>query len=695
MDNQNQNKMQEEDYKKQEEAKTKKKPSTTPFLDDFGRDLSKQAKDGLINPVIGREKEVNDVMMVLSRKTKNNVVLVGEPGVGKTAIVEGIAIRLEKKDCPDNLIGMRIVELDMASLRAGASAMGDIEMRVKSLLKELEENPEVILFIDELHTMVDKHSPVDVSNMVKPALARGQMRLIGATTFKEYKNSFEKDGALERRVQKVIVEEPSLEDTLNILNKTKHYFEDFHNVFYPDEVINACIKLGDRYIKNRFFPDKAIDLIDEAGSKAKLFSPDKLKAPEEIGVLEAELQRIRDEKNALLKQQEYQRASDAREIEKSVLAKLETFRGEFEAFKKKNKITITVSDIEALVASKTGIPIERLGVEEIKKLLVLEETLGSEVIGQEDAVKRVSKCIRRSRSGIKDPNRPMGVFMFLGSTGTGKTHLAKMVAKNVFGAEGDMIRFDMSEFSAPHTVSRLIGAPPSYVGYGEGGQLTEAVRKKPYSLILLDEMEKAHPIVLTSLLQVFDEGHLTDAEGRKVDFKNTIIMMTSNIGSNVIQNLNDMKPVGFKDTSDLSDSDKIKRGIRKELKRRLAPEFINRIDDIVVFNPLSKDDVYNIIDLELGKLSKRLLATSVGYRLECTEGVKDILIEYGFDKELGARPMRRAIQTIIEDPISEEIIRGNIEKNILMDYDKETGLSINGILVEDLDLDSIMVSEND
>lgn len=695
MDNQNQNKMQEEDYKKQEEAKTKKKPSTTPFLDDFGRDLSKQAKDGLINPVIGREKEVNDVMMILSRKTKNNVVLVGEPGVGKTAIVEGIAIRLEKNDCPDNLIGMRIVELDMASLRAGASAMGDIEMRVKSLLKELEKNPEVILFIDELHTMVDKHSPVDVSNMVKPALARGQMRLIGATTFKEYKSSFEKDGALERRVQKVIVEEPSLEDTLNILNKTKHYFEDFHNVFYPDEVINACIKLGDRYIKNRFFPDKAIDLIDEAGSKAKLFSPDKLKTPEEIGVLEAELQRIQDEKNALLKQQEYQRASDVREIEKSVLAKLETFRGEFEALKKKNKITITVSDIEALVASKTGIPIERLGVEEIKKLLVLEETLGSEVIGQEDAVKRVSKCIRRSRSGIKDPNRPMGVFMFLGSTGTGKTHLAKMVAKNVFGAEGDMIRFDMSEFSAPHTVSRLIGAPPSYVGYGEGGQLTEAVRKKPYSLILLDEMEKAHPIVLTSLLQVFDEGHLTDAEGRKVDFKNTIIMMTSNIGSNVIQNLNDMKPVGFKDTGNLSDSDKIKRGIRKELKRRLAPEFINRIDDIVVFNPLSKDDVYNIIDLELGKLSKRLLATSVGYRLEYTEGVKDILIEYGFEKELGARPMRRAIQTIIEDPISEEIIRGNIEKNILVDYDKETGLSINGILVEDLDLDSIMVSEND
>lgn len=587
-----------------------------------------------------------------------------------TAIVEGIAqIIVNDEECPETLKGKRIIELDMASIMAGAANQGDLEKRVKRIIKELEDNPDVIVFIDEIHMIVDSNKPIDVSNMFKPALARGEMRCIGATTEKEYK-IIEKDSALERRFQKVSVGEPTQEETIEILKRLKVNYGKYHGVEYSDDAILACVKLAGRYITDRFFPDKAIDLLDEVGARVRV----KKTKSQELKDLEVELHKIGERKNALLKSQQFEEATALRTREKEIQQKLEELSKNEE-----NIITVTKKDVENVMSKKLDLPELKSDDEDIaKKYLELSDKLKMDVIGQDEAVTKVSKLLRRNAAGLKDPNRPSGVFLFLGSTGVGKTHLVKTLAKNIFGSETALIRLDMSEYGEKHNVARLIGSPPGYVGYGEGGQLTEKVRRKPYSIILLDELEKAHPEVLNVLLQVFEDGHLTDGQGKKVDFKNTIIIMTSNIGARVAA-AEKRTPVGFGSDEQKSaiQEENTKEIIKAELKKALAPEFLNRIDDIIIFSELSKDSIYKIIDVEVKKVSSKL--SNMGYTLEITDSLKDLLIDKGYDSSLGARPLKRAIVKYIEDPISEEILRKSITDKIVMDYDKKSGkVLING-----------------
>jgi ATP-dependent Clp protease ATP-binding subunit ClpC len=652
------------ELKENPENKKETKKVETKLLDSIGRDLTKLAQESKFDPTVGRVKEMDEVVAILARRRKNNPVLIGDPGVGKTAIVEGIAQMIANEECPDVLVGKRIIELDMATIMAGTAQQGELEQKVKRILKELEDNPDVILFIDELHMIIDSNKPIDVSNMFKPALARGEMRCIGATTEKEYK-MIEKDGALDRRFQKVMVSEPSQEETIEILTRLKDNYGKFHNVEYTDDAIVACVKLAGKYITDRFFPDKAIDLLDEVGARIRVKTT---KSPE-IKQLETELHRAGEEKNRLLKAQQFEESSDLRKREIELQEKLTKLNAEVP------KVKVTKADVEKVMSKKVDVPELSSDDEDVaKKYLDLEKNLKIDIIGQDEAVAKVAKCLRRNAAGLKDRNRPMGVFLFLGSTGTGKTHTVKTLAKNIFGSESAMIRIDMSEYGEKHNVARLIGSPPGYVGYGEGGQLTEKVRRKPYSIILLDEVEKAHPDVLTVFLQVFEDGHLTDGQGKKVDFKNTIIVMTSNVGSRAAAEA--PTPIGFGDRV-AAQEEKTKNVITKELQSRFAPEFLNRIDDIIIFAKLNKQNIHGIIDVEIKKLAKKL--KEMGYTIELTTAVKDFLSEQGYDPDLGARPLRRAISKWIEDPISEEILRKTIKDKILVDYDIKTGkVLING-----------------
>lgn len=652
------------------ELKEDKEKVETTLLDSIGRDLTELAKENKFDPTIGRVKEIDEVVAILARRRKNNPVLIGDPGVGKTAIVEGIAqIISNSDDCPETLKGKRIIEVDMATIMAGTSNQGDLEKRVKRIIKELEDNPDVIVFIDEIHMIVDSNKPIDVSNMFKPALARGEMRCIGATTEKEYK-IIEKDSALERRFQKVSVGEPTQEETIEILKRLKDNYGKYHGVEYTDDAVVACVKLAGRYITDRFFPDKAIDLLDEVGARMRV----RKTKSKELKDLELELHKIGERKNKLLKSQKFEEAGELRKSENEIKLRLEDLT------KGEDKIVVDKKDVESVMSKKLDLPELKSDDEDVaKKYLELSDKLKMDVIGQDEAVTKVSKLLRRNAAGLKDPNRPSGVFLFLGSTGVGKTHLVKTLAKNIFGSESAMIRLDMSEYGEKHNVARLIGSPPGYVGYGEGGQLTEKVRRKPYSIILLDELEKAHPDVLNVLLQVFEDGHLTDGQGKKVDFKNTIIIMTSNIGARVAAETA-RTPVGFSGTGvdkTAIEEETAKETIKKELRKALAPEFLNRIDDIIIFSKLSKESIYKIIDVELAKVRKKL--DNMGYTLEVTDNLKDLLIEKGYDSSLGARPLKRAIVKYIEDPISEEILRKTITDKIVMDYDKDSNkVLING-----------------
>lgn len=638
----------------------------TPFLDKYGVDMTKLAEEDKLDPVIGRQKEIEQVIWILARKNKNNPVIIGEPGVGKTAIIEGIARMMVGEDCPESLEGKRIISLDMGTIMAG---QGGLEAKVKALMDELEGNPDIILFIDEIHLMVNKTVPIDMANQIKPALARGKMRLIGATTNNEFRNSLEKDGALERRFQKVNVEEPSVAETIEILMRIKKNYEEFHKVTFNDDAIEACVNLSGKFISDRYFPDKAIDLMDEVGAKMRISA--KKNTPPEIADLEQQLLELRNRKEEFLKAQNYQAAGDLRPQEKEMVARVIQLKKEAPEMP---RIVITKEDVERILSLKTGIPTQVTG-DEGKRLLGLENELKMQIIGQDEAVTKVAKSIRRNRAGLKDPNRPSGVFLFLGTTGTGKTHTVKTLAKNIFGSEDAMIRVDMSEYAEKHNVARMIGSPPGYVGYGEGGQLTEKVRRKPYCIILFDELEKAHPSVMDIMLQIFDDGHLTDGEGRKVDFRNTIIVMTSNIGANAVNQM--ATPVGFGADKPAVKEENTKALIKAELSKRLKPEFINRIDEIVIFSSLSKENVYKIIDIEVKKVENKLKAMKLS--LEITTTFKDLLIDKGYDEKMGARPLKRAIQHYLEDPLSDEILGGELEGTVKVDYDKSSNsILING-----------------
>ncbi len=638
----------------------------TPFLDKYGVDMTKLAEEDKIDPVIGRAKEIEQVIWILARKNKNNPIIIGEPGVGKTAIIEGIARMMVSEDCPESLEGKRIILLDMGTIMAG---QGGLEAKVKAIMDELEGNPDIILFIDEIHLMVNKAVPIDMANQIKPALARGKMRLIGATTNNEFRNSIEKDGALERRFQKVNVEEPSVDETIEILMKIKKNYEEFHKVTFNDDAIEACVKLSGKFISDRYFPDKAIDLMDEVGAKMRISA--KKNTPPEIIELEKQLIELRNRKEEFLKSQNYQDAGNLRPQEKEMVARIVQLKKDTPEMP---RIVITKEDVERILSIKTGIPTQVTG-DEGKRLLGLENELKMQIIGQDDAVTKVAKSIRRNRAGLKDPNRPAGVFLFLGTTGTGKTHTVKTLAKNIFGSEDAMIRVDMSEYAEKHNVARMIGSPPGYVGYGEGGQLTEKVRRKPYCIVLFDELEKAHPSVMDIMLQIFDDGHLTDGEGRKVDFRNTIIVMTSNIGASAVNQM--VTPVGFGADKPAVKEENTKELIKRELSKRLKPEFINRIDEIVIFSSLSKDNIYKIIDIEVKKVENKLKGMNLS--LEITTSFKDLLIDKGYDEKMGARPLKRAIQHYLEDPISDEILGGELKGTIKIDYDKSNNsILING-----------------
>lgn len=654
---------------------TKSKDKKTPALNSFGKDLSKLAEDGKLDPVVGRSEEIRQVAWILSRKKKNNPVLIGEPGTGKTAIIEGLAQLIYTKKCPLSLRDKRIISIEMGSLIAGAKQKGQFEERVQAIINELEKNPEIVVFIDEIHMIVGgAGGDTDAAGMLKPALARGKVQCIGATTLNEYKQSIEKDGALERRFQKVMVEETTPEQTLEILNNIKKSYEDYHRVTYSDAAIKACVDLANRHIPDRFFPDKAIDLLDEVGAKAHLNDADD--TPQDISELEKKIDAVKKEISNNVRDQKFEEAGELRtdqtKLEKELDEKVKSWKKESANLK---KIEITSKDVAEVFSIKTKIPVEEFDEEEGAKLLKLGENLKMSIIGQDEAVTKVAKCIKRNKAGLKDPKKPIGVFLFLGKTGVGKTELVKALAKNLFGSADSMFKIDMSEYDAKHNVSRMIGSPPGYVGYGEGGQLTEKVRRKPYCVILLDEIEKAHPDVRNIFLQVFDEGNLTDGQGRKVSFKNTIIVMTSNIGASTIANMRE--PIsGFGKAPKPEDKEEQNKEImKKELSRSLTPEFLNRIDDIIVFSSLSKENIHKIIDIEIGKLGSRL--KRMGYTLNITDSVKDFLLEKGYDEKMGARPLNRAIQTYIEDPLSDEILKKNVKDIINLDYNPDSGLLIN------------------
>ena len=644
--------------------------SRTPVLDNFGRDLTKMAEDDKLDPIIGREKEIERVAQILSRRKKNNPILIGEPGVGKTAIAEGLALRIVQKKVSRILFNKRVVTLDLASLVAGTKYRGQFEERMKAVMNELEKSPNVILFIDELHTIVGAggaSGSLDASNMFKPALARGEIQCIGATTLDEYRQYIEKDGALARRFQMVMVDATSPEETIQILNNIKDKYEDHHNVIYTDAAIEGCVKLSDRYISDRFLPDKAIDVLDEAGARVHIMN---INVPEDILRLESEVENIKAEKNRVVKSQKYEEAAQLRDKEKKLLEQLDEAKVKWEDESKTKRFTVDEEHVAEVIAMMTGIPAKRIGQKEGNKLLNMGEELKGRVIGQEEAIKKLTKAIQRTRVGLKDPKKPIGSFIFLGPTGVGKTELAKTLATYLFDKEDSLIRIDMSEYMEKFSVSRLVGAPPGYVGYEEGGQLTEKVRRKPYSVVLLDEIEKAHPDVFNILLQVLDDGILTDGLGRRVDFRNTIIIMTSNIG---VRDLKDFGAgIGFANRAKADNMDEImKSTIQSALKKAFSPEFLNRLDDVVVFNSLSKEHIFQIIDISLGKLFHRI--TDLGYKIELTEKAKDFLASKGYDQQYGARPLNRAIQKYLEDAIAEEILKGDLSEGdvIVADYVEE------------------------
>jgi ATP-dependent Clp protease ATP-binding subunit ClpC len=647
------------------------KKSKTPVLDNFGRDLTAMAEEGKLDPVVGREKEIQRVSQVLSRRKKNNPLLIGEPGVGKSAIAEGLALRIVKRKVSRILYNKRVVTLDLASLVAGTKYRGQFEERMKAVMNELEKNDDVILFIDEIHTIVGAGGAtgsLDASNMFKPALARGEIQCIGATTLDEYRQYIEKDGALERRFQKVIVEPTTVEETIEILNNIKGKYEEHHNVDYTPEAIAACVKLTNRYMTERFLPDKAIDALDEAGSRVHITNID---VPQQILELEKQLEGIKETKNAVVRKQKYEEAAKLRDDEKRIEKELAIAQEKWEEDTKQHREIVTEDNVADVVSMMTGVPVNRIAQTEINKLAELPNLIKGKVIGQDNAVAKVVKAIQRNRAGLKDPNKPIGSFIFLGQTGVGKTQLAKVLSRELFDSEDSLVRIDMSEYMEKFAISRLIGAPPGYVGYEEGGQLTEKVRRKPYAVILLDEIEKAHPDVFNMLLQVLDDGYLTDSLGRKIDFRNTIIIMTSNIGARKLKDFG--TGIGFGTASQKAQEDANARGvIENALKKSFAPEFLNRIDDVVVFNALEKEDINKIIDIELEKLLTRI--KGLGYNLTLSEAAKDFIADKGFDKQYGARPLKRAIQKYVEDALAEEIVASHLQEgdNINIDLDKKT-----------------------
>ena len=647
----------------------KKTANDTPILDNFGTDLTRAAEEGKLDPVIGREKEIERVAQILSRRKKNNPVLIGEPGVGKSAIVEGLALRIVEKKVSRILFNKRVVTLDMASVVAGTKYRGQFEERIRSIIKELQKNPDIILFIDEIHTLVGAGSAagsMDAANMLKPALARGEIQCIGATTLDEYRKNIEKDGALERRFQKIIVEPTTPEETLQILRNIKDRYEDHHNVTYTDAALEACVKLADRYITDRFFPDKAIDALDEAGSRVHLIN---IAAPKEIEEQEKLIDEMKNRKNEAVRLQNFELAASYRDKEKELSAQLDIMKENWEKSLKENRETVDDEQIANVVSMMSGVPVQKMAQAEGMRLMGMKDDLMSKVIGQDKAIETLVKAIRRSRIGLKDPNRPIGTFMFLGPTGVGKTHLAKELAKFMFGSADALIRVDMSEYMEKFTVSRLVGAPPGYVGYEEGGLLTEKVRRKPYSIVLLDEIEKAHPDVFNILLQVLDEGHLTDTNGRTVDFKNTIVIMTSNVGTRQLKDFG--KGIGFTSGQTENMKDYSRGIITKALNKQFAPEFLNRLDEIINFDQLEMDSLVKIVDIELEGLYKRV--ESIGYKLVMDDEARKFIANKGYDIQYGARPLKRAIQTHVEDALAEVILGSDIQEGdtIRGTHDKE------------------------
>jgi ATP-dependent Clp protease ATP-binding subunit ClpC len=644
--------------------------SKTPILDTYSRDLTKMAEEGKIDPIVGRVKEIERVSQILSRRKKNNPILIGEPGVGKSSIAEGLALRIVQRKVSRLLFNKRVVILDLASIVAGTKYRGQFEERIKALMSELEKEKDVILFIDEIHTIIGAGSAsgsLDASNMFKPALARGEIQLIGATTLDEYRKYIEKDGALERRFQKVMVEPSSPEESIQILNNIKDKYESHHNVIYTDEAIKACVDLTNRYITDRFLPDKAIDALDEAGSRVHISN---IVVPKEITDIENKIVEIKEKKNEVIRSQRYEEAARLRDVERQLNNELENARKRWEEESKNNRQIVTEDNVAEVVSMMTGIPLKKISQSETVKLSKMNEEITGKVIGQDDAVRKVVKAIQRGRVGLKDPNKPIGTFMFLGPTGVGKTQLAKVLAKYLFDSEDSLIRIDMSEYMEKFSVSRLVGAPPGYVGHDEGGQLTEKVRRKPYSVVLIDEIEKAHPEVFNLLLQVLDDGQLTDSLGRKVNFKNTIIIMTSNTGSRQLKEFG--TGVGFQTKNKLEKKyEESNAVIEKELKKKFPPEFLNRIDDIIMFNSLEKEDIKKIINIELEKLIERI--NLMEFELEITESANEYIVSKGFDPQYGARPLKRAIQKYVEDVLTEEIIQNNPEKGskLILDYNKD------------------------
>ena len=636
-----------------------RKGSNTPILDNFSRDLIKMAEEGKIDPVVGRDKEVKRIAQILSRKKKNNAVIVGEAGVGKSALVEKLALMIYKGDCPSNLLDKRIMSLDLTSLVAGTKYRGQFEERIKAIINELQEATNVIIFIDELHTMVgagNASGAMDAANILKPALARGELQCIGATTFDEFKKHIEKDAALVRRFQKIILQEPTEEETLEILKNLTASYQDFHKVSYEEGVLDIIVKLSGRYITDRQFPDKAIDVLDELGSEKRVTS----KIPEIIEKLKKEIDEIKEKKVQVVKSQNYEQAAKLRDEEKKVYNKLEEEKTKWSEKQKDNKTPVTLDDVYDIISEMTGVPITKLDSKETKKLLQLEDTLSAKVIGQEEAIKTISKSIRRNRVGIKEANKPIGSFIFIGSTGVGKTFLAKSIAEVLFGDPDKIIRVDMSEYMEKHNVSKLIGSPPGYVGYDEGGQLTEKVKNNPFSVILFDEIEKAHKDVFNILLQILDEGHLTDSFGRKINFTNTIVIMTSNVGAKRVSELGG--GVGFKTSSSEEQQYEVRKTmIQKALKQQFNPEFLNRIDDVILFNSLNDETLKKIVNIEISRLNKRLVDKN--YKINFDKTVINRIFELNSQEEYGARPLKRIIQNLCEDFLSEEILKGTILEN--------------------------------
>lgn len=670
--------------------------SKTPVLDNFGRDITKMAEAGTLDPIVGREMEIERVSQILSRRKKNNPILIGEPGVGKTAIVEGLALRIVQRKVSRVLFDKRVISLDLAALVAGTKYRGQFEERMKAIMNELEKNRDVILFIDEIHTIVGAggaSGSLDASNIFKPALARGELQCIGASTLDEYRMYIEKDGALDRRFQKVMVEQPSVEETIQILENIKSKYEDYHHVQYNKEAIDACVKLSDRYMTDRLLPDKAIDVLDEVGARVHLKN---INVPEAILELEKKIEAIKTEKNKVVKSQRFEEAAALRDTEKRLGEELDSAKREWEEESRHRRFPIDEEHIAEVVSMMTGIPVKRMVQAETEKLRKMAGDMTGMVIGQDEAIQKVVKAIQRNRVGLKDPKKPIGTFIFLGPTGVGKTELARSLARYMFDSEDSLIRIDMSEYMEKFTVSRLIGAPPGYVGYEEGGQLTEKVRRKPYSVILLDEIEKAHPDIYNILLQVLDDGQLTDGLGRKIDFKNTMIIMTSNIGARQLKDFGD--GVGFATASRMQNADENNKAvIEKALKRTFSPEFLNRIDDVIVFNSLSKEDIFSIIDILMKGVLKRL--NNLGFSLVLSPDAKEFIADKGYDSQFGARPLHRAIQKYLEDPLAEEILNLNIKDGdtLTANLDKENGkIQFEIVHAEPAALaDSINIAEED